>query len=86
MIQTKMQALQAWLAVRKMALQTAVARRDFTAKGGVSVSTILWIVLGVIIVVGAILWWTVGGGSTAVTNLLKDFTTQVNSAGGTTAL
>ncbi len=86
MIQAKMQTMHAWLAVRKMALQAAMARRDFTAKGGVSVSTILWIVLGVIIVVGAILWWTVGGGSTAVSGLLNDFTTQVKGAGTTTAL
>lgn len=86
MIQAKMQAWRAWLAVQQTAIQATLARRDFTAKGGVSVSTILWIVLGVIIVVGAILWWTVGGGSTAVSNLLKDFTTQVNNAGSTTAL
>ena len=85
MIQAKMQTMHAWLAVRKMALQAAMARRDFTAKGSISISTILWIVLAIVIVVGAILWWT-NGGSAAVSGLLNDFTTQVKGAGTTTAL
>ncbi|WP_053958417.1 hypothetical protein [Sulfobacillus thermosulfidooxidans] len=50
------------------------------ARGSVNLPQILWVVFGLLIGGGAILWLTAGGGITAIKNLLTNITNLFNTA------
>ncbi|POB12326.1 hypothetical protein [Sulfobacillus sp. hq2] len=66
-------------------LQSRWAVKSQTARGGGSVGPILWVVLAVIIIGSIILWWTKGGGSADLSNVLSNFTGLLNGANSSTA-
>ncbi|WP_020375045.1 hypothetical protein [Sulfobacillus thermosulfidooxidans] len=49
------------------------------ARGSVNFPTILWIVIGVLVAGGVVLWLTAGGGLTAIKNLLTNVTNFFNT-------
>ena len=61
-----------------MALQ-ALRLRKLTARGSVSISTIIWIVVAVLVAGGVLLWLTAGGGITAIKALLTSITNFFNT-------
>ena len=65
-----------------MALQ-ALRLRKLTARGSVSISTIIWIVVAVLIAGGVLLWLTAGGGITAIKALLTSIVGYFNQTAST---
>lgn len=61
----------------------AIRERDRRAVGSVNISTIIWIVIGVLVAGGVSLWLTAGGGITAITALLKSITTFFGQSAST---
>ena len=61
----------------------AVRSRNLAAQGSVNISTIIWIVIGVLVAGGVSLWLTAGGGIAAITALLKAITTFFNQNAST---
>ena len=57
--------------IRLMMALHALRLRKLTARGSVSISTIIWIVVAVLIAGGVLLWLTAGGGLSAIKTLLK---------------
>ena len=61
----------------------ALRLRQFTARGSVSISTIIWIVVAVLIAGGVLLWLTAGGGITAIKALLTSIVGYFNQTAST---
>jgi hypothetical protein len=72
------QILQAALSIAKR-----IQNRSRGPAGSVNISTIIWIVIGVMVAGGVSLWLTAGGGISAITNLLKSVTTFFNGTAST---
>ncbi|MDA8205259.1 MAG: hypothetical protein M0Z36_04260 [Thermaerobacter sp.] len=66
--------------LRLSAVREALLKRDRRAVGGTNISTIIWIVIGVLVSGGVSLWLTAGGGITAIKALLTSITSFFNQS------
>lgn len=68
------------LQIRVITAIQVLRMRKLVARGSVSISTIIWIVIAVLVAGGTLLWLTAGGGITAIKTLLTSITGFFNKS------